>query len=262
VTDATWLRTLSDWGRSSGRNLALHGSIGSTHRAGLELLAGGAPPVAPTWTFAYEQSRGEGRRGRTWVSPPGLGVYASCVLGLSREAVGLLPVAIGVALCGGLSGLGVSCRLKWPNDLLLEGDKLGGILVQARGFGPAVGVVASFGVNLGHRRQDLPRADATSLALWAASGGALPEVTLAGLSILLAEEVEGWLTDRLADPGRHPELLAKYRHLSAHKLGDRLTVTTGDKVLEGEFAGFAMSGQLRLATSEGELLVGAGEIGP
>jgi BirA family biotin operon repressor/biotin-[acetyl-CoA-carboxylase] ligase len=263
---------MSRWGRSGGRNLVLHDVIGSTHRTGLALLARAAPGGAPSWIFAFEQRQGEGRRGRAWSSPPGLGVYASYVLALPREAVGLLPLALGVALCDALGVVGLGCRLKWPNDILLAGKKLGGILVQARGFGPSVGVVASFGVNLGHRREDLPREDATSLTLAAeglaaavpsvdAPPGAAPVLDLARLSIVLAEAVESRLGEGLSASGPGlAALLARYRELSAHRLGDLLTVTAGDRVLEGRFAGFASTGQLRLATPGGELLVGAGEV--
>jgi BirA family biotin operon repressor/biotin-[acetyl-CoA-carboxylase] ligase len=168
-------------------------------------------------------------------------------------------MAVGVALCEGLAGFGASCRLKWPNDILLAGKKLGGVLLQTRGAGAAPAVVVSFGVNLRHRQENLPRADATSLRL--ALGPQAPQ--LAALSAALAQSVERRLTSLVeAAPSVVADLTVSYRELSAHQVGDQLTVSAGDELLGGRFAGFAEDGRLRLAMTSGERLLSAEEIAP
>ena len=102
-----------------------------------------SPP--PALLVAWEQSEGRGRRGRTWVSPPGRGVYASLLTPLPGDAdLHTLPLLAGVGLCRAanrhLPDAGPRCRLKWPNDLLLL-DQRGGrkrdLLGKLRGEGAA-----------------------------------------------------------------------------------------------------------------------------
>src|SRR6266478_1130751 len=94
------------------------------------------PCTGPVLLAAEEQTAGRGRRGRRWHSAPGAGITFSLSRSLqrpAREAAGLSLVA-GVALARALRALGVAqAALKWPNDLLVNGAKLGGILVETRG---------------------------------------------------------------------------------------------------------------------------------
>src|SRR3990167_256707 len=85
---------------------------------------------------AEEQTAGRGRRGRRWHSTPGAGLTFSLALRVKRPARELagLSLAAGVALCKALRALGVArAALKWPNDLVVDGAKLGGLLVETRG---------------------------------------------------------------------------------------------------------------------------------
>lgn len=103
-----------------------------------------------TVLIADAQSAGRGRLGRVWISPPGTNLYLSMLLRHPRGAAFApsLSLALGVAACEALHQAGVSqARLKWPNDLVAEGRKLGGILVE--GTSGLAGVVAGIGINLG-----------------------------------------------------------------------------------------------------------------
>lgn len=101
---------------------------------------------------AEEQTAGRGRRGRSWVSPPGASLYLSLAVGLApREPVSAtLTLALGVGVAETLQGYGArGIGLKWPNDLYAGGAKLGGILVESRRAGDAPGLlVAGLGLNL------------------------------------------------------------------------------------------------------------------
>jgi len=113
-----------------------------------------APPPAPgraAVCLAEFQARGRGRRGRSWLMPPGAGICLSVAWQFERPpaALSALGPAAGLAARRALLGLGFEgVGLKWPNDLVWEGDKLGGVLVElkAEGNGPAQ-VVVGVGVN-------------------------------------------------------------------------------------------------------------------
>lgn len=124
--------------------------IDSTNSA---LLARGAPPPGQfDFLVAEYQGAGRGRRGRSWLAPPGGAVCLSwswCFEGLAA-APGALSLAIGVAALRALGTLGIAgVRLKWPNDLVSARGKLGGILIETRAevAGPAH-VVAGLGLNV------------------------------------------------------------------------------------------------------------------
>jgi BirA family biotin operon repressor/biotin-[acetyl-CoA-carboxylase] ligase len=146
--------------------------VGSTNDAARELALAGADHG--TAVVAGEQTRGRGTKGRVWHSPPGLGLYASFIL--RGPAAGpvpflhLLPLAAGLAASDAvLAAAGVAVRLKWPNDLVHDGKKLGGILSEGVSGGPAGDfAVVGVGINVGHDPQDFPadlRASSTSLRI-------------------------------------------------------------------------------------------------
>ncbi|HLT35515.1 MAG TPA: biotin--[acetyl-CoA-carboxylase] ligase, partial [Enhygromyxa sp.] len=150
-------------------------SLESTNDAALAWLtrkAGPAPDGA--LVSADAQTAGRGRLGRPWSSPAGRDIYASAVLrpGLPASGFGALALAVGVGLREGLvrafDGELDALALKWPNDLMLGGRKLGGILCESRWRGREVEVVIGFGVNVHRQLEEFEpslRASATSLAL-------------------------------------------------------------------------------------------------
>ena len=92
-------------------------------------------PPEVDWVVARSQSRGRGRRGKTWVSPPSGGLYLSWrpppSLALSTDLLPAVSLAAGVAAARWLEKIGARVELKWPNDLYLGGEKLGGVLCEA-----------------------------------------------------------------------------------------------------------------------------------
>lgn len=119
---------------------------GSTNDRARVLAEAGAPHG--TLVTADAQSAGRGRQGRTWSAPPGHALLLSLVL---RGAPPLLPLAAAVAVA---EACGKDARIKWPNDVLLGGRKVAGILVEAR---PQHGwAVLGIGINVAVRVEDLP----------------------------------------------------------------------------------------------------------
>jgi len=121
-----------------------------------------------TAVMAEEQISGRGTKGRSWHSARGKGLYVSFILRPSPGSLNLLPAAAGLAAAEAVQMLsGVRVRLKWPNDLVFNGQKLGGILCEGGSSGQKLSwTVAGIGLNLNHRQADLPRelsGQATSL---------------------------------------------------------------------------------------------------
>lgn len=257
-----YVRELLDLHRRRGapENLAVLAEVGSTNALARAIVASyqnEEETLRPLLVLAFEQTGGRGRQGRSWSSPPGKGTYATRVVEADDPVLlQTLPLLVGVGLCRALSAhLPVPCRLKWPNDLLVEVEgrrkKIGGVLIEAlvRPGERTQGLIG-FGVNLFHEAEDLPETG-TSLRLLGADG-----VSLAGLTWDLVEGVEAELT-HLGDPVYAVE---SYRPLSVHQPGERIVCRFGDTVIEGTFAGFDETGRLLLDGEGGRIPVTAGEV--
>ena len=139
-----------------GWSLQVHERLTSTSDRLKDLAQAGAPEG--TVVIALEQTRGRGRRGRRWHSPPGKGLYVSVLLrpgGPAAEA-GWHAVAAALAVARTLERLGVpSLTVKPPNDVLAGGRKIAGVLIEPRiGGGEIEFVVAGIGVNVRHTPED------------------------------------------------------------------------------------------------------------
>ena len=138
-------------------------SIGSTNERARQAALEGAP--SGTLVTSGEQTAGRGRQGRPWHTPPGSAVAWSLLIRESIEVPGTLPLQVGVGVCEAVESLGAEgVRMKWPNDIWIEGRKCAGILVEAR---PQDGwAVAGIGLNLSIPDEGFPdelRGKATSV---------------------------------------------------------------------------------------------------
>lgn len=207
------------------------------------------------WIVADEQTAGRGRQGRAWVSPPG-NLHMTLLLPTATPVRDQpkLGFAAGVALAGAAGSLvrpGVPVAIKWPNDLLIDGAKASGLLLEGHGGGVAVAI--GIGVNVTGHPPDLPYA-ATHLR---AHG---PEVTrqalFRALSIALTEELSVFAEGR-GFPLTRQRWLARAAHL-----GQRISVRQEDGMLHGLFEGIEEDGQLRLSTGDGLRRIAAGDVFP
>jgi BirA family biotin operon repressor/biotin-[acetyl-CoA-carboxylase] ligase len=149
---------------------------------------------------ADAQQAGRGRRGRQWWSPPGQSLYVSLVLRPGRvrppERLGALGLAVGVGLREGLPPLRHPVMLKWPNDLEVDGRKLGGILCESRWVGDTPEVVVGFGLNVHGTAFPGPLAEvATSVAQHREGGAPGRAELLAGLLEALEGAIEPFLRE-------------------------------------------------------------------
>ncbi|MFH1043501.1 MAG: biotin--[acetyl-CoA-carboxylase] ligase [Pseudomonadota bacterium] len=220
----------------------------STNTLLLERARAGAPSGS---VIACElQSAGRGRRGNRWQSGIGGSLTFSLLWRFARGAAGLsgLSLAAGVAVARALAMLGVGeVQLKWPNDLLHAGRKLGGILIELHGDGPGpTAAVIGIGFNV-RLRENLRDAIAQPVTDVASISSAVPQRN----RLLAATLVElGQVLDLFAGHGFGP-LRQEWTSRHAHQ-GKRVTLSSGDgNLLAGRAAGVAEDGALLIETARG-----------
>ena len=251
-----------------GRALHVLESTASTNDGAWEALAGpilhGGATDSVT-AVALAQTRGRGRAGRAWLQVPGRGLALSVALQLGRDVrhASVIPLAAGLAVVQTCHALGVgAARLKWPNDVLVDGRKLAGVLCEVRrgrgtplksGSGEAV--VIGVGLNVGHTRDEFPdelRNTATSLALQ----GAAASVEDAAAEFLTRLEP---LWSELQD-GNRAGVLTEWSRWCAH-WGEWVMVRTPAGPVEGIAQRLDHDGGLVLRTAKGvETTVFAGDV--
>jgi BirA family transcriptional regulator, biotin operon repressor / biotin---[acetyl-CoA-carboxylase] ligase len=207
--------------------------------------------------LAESQSAGRGRLGRAWSSPPAANLYLSLGWRLARpaSALGGLSLALGVAVAEALSATGVDgIGLKWPNDVLRHGRKLGGLLVELGGeLGGPSDLVVGLGLNV-----RMPTAAACTIDQ--------PWVDLADVSRLpsrcaIAAEVVGAMVAALDayDSEGFAPFRSRFGALDA-LLGKDVHVREGDRRMAGVALGVDAEGGLRVRHAEGERVHRGGEV--
>jgi BirA family biotin operon repressor/biotin-[acetyl-CoA-carboxylase] ligase len=221
----------------------------STNARARALAEAGAPHG--TVVTGAEQTAGRGRQGRTWTAPAGRALLYSAIVRPLDERHALLPLAVPVAVCEAAEELapGTPCRVKWPNDVWVEGRKLAGVLIEGRpqnGWG-----VIGIGLNLAISPDEFPpelQDTATSLFTSDSDEGGTPTTHAAAdaLSRRLSEWVE-------ADPR---SVLFAWRERDALR-GREVSWEGGSGVADG----VDDRGYLVVVTPGGDrVAVGAGEV--
>lgn len=256
---------------AAGYRLASFETIGSTSTEALARARAGDP--GRLWVVAAAQTAGHGRRGRPWETAKGnlaasllmpqdtshghgatLGFAAG--LALEHAIRACAPqVAVKLALdgAGGAEGAERRLRLKWPNDVLVDGAKIAGILLEAASMqGGPNSVVIGIGVNVRHAPEGLPY-PATSLAACGADVGA---------EQLFEALAEAWVEQEfLWDGGRGFGTVRKNWLERAAGLGAPIAVRLGEDVLLGIFETIDEEGRLVVKAADGALRkVSAGEV--
>lgn len=241
-------------GPSLVRAVDWHDEVGSTNQLAATLAADGMPEIHVVG--AERQVEGRGRLGRTWTAPPGRSLTFSLLLrpAVPREALPLLPLFTGLVLADVTARY---CRdaevgLKWPNDLLLDGRKAAGILLEA---GPDDAVVIGLGINVDWR--GVQRSDEL---LGAVSLAELTDIPvdrwrlLAGLLGVFSQRYEAW---RQAPDSFLDDYRARCLTLGRPVRVER----TGAEVLVGEAVGIDGAGALEVRADDGSTVaVNAGDV--
>jgi BirA family biotin operon repressor/biotin-[acetyl-CoA-carboxylase] ligase len=243
---------------AAGVRLIVHDSVGSTNAEAL--LQARLGERGPLWVTAAEQTAGRGRRGRPFVSERG-NLYASLLLtdpspaDRAAELSFVAALALHDAVCELAATPASRIRFKWPNDLICDGAKFAGILVEGESAsGRPLAAVVGIGVNCAHHPAGMAY-PATDLA--AAGVAASPENLFRSLSRTMLLRLAEW------DRGRGFAAIRSAWLARAMGLGDVIRVSLPDRELQGRFETLDDAGRLLLRQQNGALeAITAGDIFP
>ena len=233
-----------------GEILYVYGSIGSTNTRATELAVAGA--VQGTLVVADHQTRGRGRAGTRWFSPAGSSVTMSLILrpavssGLRWSGLGALAVA------KALGEEGLSARIKWPNDVLIDGRKAAGVLVEAAWEGGRpLYMILGIGINVGAR--SAPQEEDIGFPATTVEGEARRPVSRTRLIAGVLRSIESWY-------GRveTPDFLGAWEAALAYR-GERVRVQTSEAWIEGRLVGLGPAGEARIEMDSGDMLLAGGD---
>lgn len=244
---------LGSLARARGVRLLALDEIDSTNDEARRLIETGER--GPLWIVAARQTKGRGRLGREWDSPVG-NLHASFIYGDIPEArlAPQLGFVTGVAAMRALlasAGEG-AFSLKWPNDLLLDGAKLGGILLECTGPSTAPVAIVGVGVNVAKAPDDVPY-PARALASFG-EGAPSSEAFFAHFSDAMMTALDLWRGGNGFTEIRDEWLI------SAAGLGAAIRVVLSNETVEGRFETIDGMGRLALETAIGRRVIEAGDV--
>lgn len=236
-------KSLSVHSRTIGKQIIFFETVGSTNTAAMGFAEKGYPDG--TVIIADAQTRGKGRLGRTWVSPPGKNLYMSVILKpeIPPTDATILTLMTAVACASAVKKLtSIPVSIKWPNDLIVGNKKLCGILTEIRADMDRISTaVIGIGININLETQDMPddiKTLATSIKL---ETGEPQSRTVFAVEIL--KGIDKWY-DVLIRLGKKI-IIEEWLQLSS-TIGQTVTVTTGNTVLTGIAEGIDNEGMLIL----------------
>ncbi|MDX1583218.1 MAG: biotin--[acetyl-CoA-carboxylase] ligase [Thermoanaerobaculia bacterium] len=234
-------------------SIALIPRVGSTFELGTRVLAEcieNELEVPSSMILAREQFSGKGRAGRTWHSPAGKGIYATMTFSVPSDVAPLLPLSVAVAVARFLEEVWeIDAGVKWPNDILVGGKKIAGILISARHCEANAYVAVGIGINV--RRTDGAPENAITV-----EDVCEARIDLDDASSKFIDFFDGRF-DRVRDP---EEILAEWRSLTVHEAGDPIRCRVEDRVVEGKWVGIDDSGRAVLEADGARETIAAGDL--
>jgi len=242
-----------------GREIIYHETVTSTNDIAMELSARKKDPEGIV-VIADTQTKGRGRFGREWISPPGVNCYFTVILrpSVPQNDLTLFTLMAAIAVVSAIREFtGLKAEIKWPNDILLNGKKTGGILTEARSARGRIGLMAvGIGININMSLNDLPediRAFSTSLA--AESG---KYFNRAGLLGKILKELERYY--KILLKGNKRALINDWLRLNS-TIGNKVIVKDNDKIMSGIAENINESGELMIKLVSGKIeTVRAGDV--
>lgn len=242
--------------KDAGSRVMAFERLDSTNARTLELARSGV--AGPLWVTAREQYAGRGRRGKGWVSEPG-NLFASLLLtdpapqGRAAELPLVAVVALREAAVCLDASLAPRLAVKWPNDLLLDGLKVAGLLLEAETTGARTSVVAGFGVNCRHH----PSGTAYAATDFASAG--CDRLTAESVFRALSRTMQAWLTRW--DRGRGFAAVRAEWMAHVAGIGTEIRVRHDNGEIMGRFETLDETGRLVLLCPDGRRLrISAGEV--
>jgi BirA family transcriptional regulator, biotin operon repressor / biotin---[acetyl-CoA-carboxylase] ligase len=240
---------------AAGVRLVAHEVLGSTNAEALRLARGGEH--GPLWIVAERQTAGRGRRGRNWISEPG-NLFATLLLTAPAprerwpELSFVAALAVHDAILELANELGPGLAIKWPNDILLAGAKIAGILVEAGDGGEAGAVVVGVGINC-TSHPTVTDQPATDLAV--AGVRLSPQTLFAALARKMLARLTQW------DSGQGFAAIRADWLARATGLGEGVRVRLPDGEIAGRFEALDHQGALVLRLADGRVMtIAAGDV--
>lgn len=243
--------------KSQVGNIVYMDAVDSSHAMAVRLISQmdeESMALDPTLVLVYSQSQGRGRGGRSWSSPGG-GLYLNWLSSdLDRQRISQMPMLAAAAAHLVVSQLGIAgLGIKWPNDLLMNGKKLAGLLVHAR-QGEMVWTTVGLGINL----DQTPKL---------ADPGPHPPTSLAehlppeSWKTWVHKITTGFISQLLRNLAEPDSALAHWRKSLIHSPGEEMSVRLGSGSIEhGTFVGLTSEGFLRLRGERGEQVITSGDV--
>jgi BirA family biotin operon repressor/biotin-[acetyl-CoA-carboxylase] ligase len=236
--------------------LQFYDSIGSTNDAAAEWLKAGAADLS--LVVADEQTAGRGRSGNQWFTPAATALAFSLILSseltTSPPAISRLAGLGALGMADGCARLGLEATIKWPNDLLVGGRKVGGTLVETHWTGDEV-EAAILGIGINVRPDSVPPRDAVSYPASCVEHELGTAVNRASLLREMVLSLLHWRVRLASD-----EFLAAWESRLAFRGRRVALITPNQPDLEGTLLGLATDGSARVETAEGVALVQSGQI--
>jgi len=201
---------------------------------------------------AGEQFAGRGRNARQWSSPPGKGIYATTLLARPAKDLPLIPLEMANIVASFLREVfAIDARIKWPNDILVGGRKIAGILIEARMNEERAFMLIGTGINVEPVADD-DRPNATAIS------EASPR-DFHGIDAATEAFIEH-LDQRLGQRVSREAVLDEWRRYAVHNPGDRIRSVIGERTVSGTWAGIDEHGRALLRDGEETVAVSAGDL--
>jgi BirA family biotin operon repressor/biotin-[acetyl-CoA-carboxylase] ligase len=230
-----------------GESLHFFQSIGSTNDHAMSLARDGAPHG--TLVVAEEQTEGKGRAGRHWFTPPNSALALSLLLrpeGTLIEAIGDLSVLGALAVVEAIEGFGVEGKIKWPNDVMLHGLKVAGILVEGSWIGDRL-EHAILGIGINVRPESVPPKEEIDIPAICVDTAVGDRIDRHDLMLKVIEGVGKWLP-RLGSPA----LIDAWNQRLAYRDQTVIVKQLEDEIV-GKLLGVGFGGRLQLSLKTGEI---------
>jgi len=202
--------------------------------------------------IAGEQFAGRGRNARQWSSPAGKGIYATTLLSMPAEQLPLVPLEMANIVTSYLREVfAIDARIKWPNDVLVGGRKIAGILIEARMNEEHAFLLIGTGINVEPVADDA-RPNATTISEASTRD-------FRGIDVAIEAFIEH-LDQRLGRPLEREVVLDEWREYSIHATGDRIQCLVGERNIEGTWGGIDEHGRALLRNGGETIAVSAGDL--
>ena len=235
-----------------------HESVGSTNDMAAELLESGAEDLS--FIIANEQTKGRGRAGRRWFTPPNSALAFSLVFHpdeqLNNDKLGVMSGLGALAVREALEACyNLAPEIKWPNDVLLDRKKVSGVLAEAHWMGTELlGLVLGIGINIAP--SSIPPSDLIAFPATSVESVTQTSVDRVALLVNIVERLIYW-RERLSTP----EFITTWQTHLAYQNEKIQLITDGKTIVEGLMDGLDQNGRLKVIANAGEeVIINAGEI--